>query len=153
LANGRLKLLWLNQQQMALQPSEKGQFQLAFKALADGKISDVISIVDATEYPAQFYSKEEGQIGVQSIELKINNALTTEETEDVLPAVEMAFLQSGENSSDGGCGDGIDNDMDGLIDCADADCFCECKSKRRGGVKFRRMAINPRHLDYKGNGP
>ena len=128
LANGRLKLLWLNQQQMALQPSEKGQFQLAFKALADGKISDVISIVDATEYPAQFYSKEEGQIGVQSIELKINNALTTEETEDVLPAVEMAFLQSGENSSDGGCGDGIDNDMDGLIDCADADCFCECNT-------------------------
>jgi len=139
LASGRLKLLWLNQQQMTLRSTGKGQFHLAFKALADGNLSNVLSILKETDYPAQFYSKEEGQIGVQTIELKINNALTTEETENVLPPIDRTFFQSGENSSDGGCGDGIDNDMDGLIDCADADCFCECNTTTGGA----NLIINP----------
>ncbi len=125
---GRLKLLWVNQQQVAIRPFAKGAFQLEFLALQDGNLSEVLHL-ENDKFPAQFYNKEGKQIGVQPIDLVINNALiTAEEVEEILLPTEMAFMQGGENTIDGGCGDGVDNDNDGLIDCADADCFCECNT-------------------------
>jgi len=134
---GRLKLLWVNQQQVALRTSTEGLFQLEFVALQAGNLSDVFNLKNDA-FPAQFYSKVGHQIGVQTIELAINTALTTEAEEEIILPNEMAFMQGGENLIDGGCSDGMDNDMDGLVDCADADCFCECNTS--GGDN---LIINP----------
>lgn len=124
---GRLKMLWINQQQLPIRRLSNGLFQLEFIALADGHLSSALKIAEE-QFPPQFYSKINTTIGLQSIDLQVNNAkIETEEETSINPPTQ--FLQAGEGVGDGGCGDGIDNDNDGLIDCADADCFCECNTE------------------------
>ncbi len=134
---GRVKLLWVNQQQLALRPTVNGLFQLEFIAKADGKLSEVLSI-ENDQFSPQFYSKEGKQIGIQAIELVVNNAESEDTEKEILLPPSMALMQGGENTTNGGCGDGIDNDMDGLVDCADADCFCECNTAGNGN-----LIVNP----------
>ena len=121
---GHLKMLWVNQEQLPFRPIGAGLFQLEFVALADGQLSQAIQL-NRENFPAQFYSNEANKIGLQNIDLVINNAkITTEDNNPTNPSLMMG----GENTSAGGCADDIDNDGDGLVDCEDADCFCECNT-------------------------
>ncbi len=133
---GHLKMLWVNQQQLPIRQLANGVFQLEFRALADGQLSQAFELND-TQFPAQFYTKQADKIGLQAIDLVINNAkIETEETN----TPPTSFMMTGENGTAGGCGDGMDNDGDGLVDCADADCFCECNTVEQDSAN---LIINP----------
>jgi len=132
---GHLKMLWVNQQQLPIRPMGKGLFQLEFTALADGELSAVIQL-NQGQFPAQFYSKETNKIGLQTINLVVNNAKITIEEET---PTNTAFMIGGEDTTTGGCADDIDNDGDGLVDCEDADCFCECNMTDDSG----NLILNP----------
>jgi len=121
---GHLKMLWVNAQQLPIRPLAKGLFQLEFIALANGNLSSALQFANE-QFPAQFYTKQDSKIGLQTIDLTINNA-KVEIAEEIITTNPTQFLTAGEGIGDGGCSDGLDNDNDGLIDCADADCFCEC---------------------------
>ncbi|MEM6317342.1 MAG: PKD domain-containing protein [Bacteroidota bacterium] len=121
---GRLKILWLNRKELPFRTLKNGQFQLTFTALADGYLSEAMQLV-SEGFDAQLFVKGNAETTVQTMSLVVNNAIETEE-ESVTPPT--LFLMAGENMADGGCSDNIDNDNDGLIDCADADCFCECNT-------------------------
>ncbi|MFK7981111.1 MAG: PKD domain-containing protein, partial [Saprospiraceae bacterium] len=134
--NGHLKMLWINQQQLPIRQLSNGLFQLEFRALVDGNLSMAIQL-NTDRFPAQFYTKQTEKIGVQNIDLVINNA-KIETTPTNEPTT--AFLMMGENVSAGGCGDDLDNDGDGLVDCEDADCFCECNTMEQDSAN---LIINP----------
>ncbi len=136
---GRLKMLWINAQQLPIRPLAKGLFQLEFIALADGNLSNALQFVNE-QFPAQFYTKQNTKIGSQPIDLTINNARIDTENEAIVNNPPTQFLTAGEGIGDGGCSDGLDNDNDGLIDCADADCFCECNTNMETADN---LIINP----------
>ena len=121
---GQLKMLWINQQQLPIRAVAEGLFQLEFIALADGQLSTTIQL-NKEQFPAQFYTRQIEKIGLQNIDLVINNA-KIETTPTDIPVT--SFFMTGENVTAGGCGDDIDNDGDGLVDCEDADCYCECNT-------------------------
>ena len=132
---GHLKMLWVNQQQLPIRPMGNGLFQLEFIALADGQLSEVIQL-NQDQFPPQFYSKAANKIGLQNIDLVINNAKITIEENN---PTNTSFMVGGENTTAGGCSDDLDNDGDGLVDCEDADCFCECNMTVDNG----NLIINP----------
>ena len=67
LAEGQLKIVWINQTQLPIRAFREGLFQLEFIALADGQISSAIHLTEE-EFPAQFYSNQITKVGLQSID-------------------------------------------------------------------------------------
>ena len=127
LEKGRLKVLWLNPRQLPIRPLKGGLFQLEFIAQKDGTILETIHFIKEN-FPAQFYSEQSQNIGLQDITLTIKNTKITKDIPTLtLDSPNLSFFNMGESEATGeGCRDSLDNDNDGLIDCADADCFCEC---------------------------
>lgn len=132
---GQLKMLWINQAQLPIRALPDGLFQLEFIALSDGQLSNSLRL-NTNQFPSQFYTAQVEKIALQPIELIINNA----KIETELPfEPTTSLMTTGENTMAGGCADDLDNDGDGLVDCADADCFCECNTMDAEG----NLIINP----------
>jgi PKD repeat protein len=136
---GQLKMLWINHQQLPIRNLENGLFELEFTALKDGHLSESIQFIK-DGFPARIYSNQNAKIGVQNLNLSVKDAiLLTNNTTQPSNTDVFALIAPEDEGGALACSDSIDNDMDGLIDCADADCFCECNSPADVG----NLILNP----------
>ncbi len=137
--NGRLKMLWLNLQQLPIKQLKNGLFQLEFIAKRTGRLSKALGFVQEDFVP-QFYTERAQAIGLQELNLHF---FQSEDRKADVPAktpLSPEFFNQGEDDEVvESCFDGLDNDNDNLTDCADADCFCECN----GPTTSDNLILNP----------
>ncbi len=121
--DGNIKIVWLNTNRMPIGKAKAGHFQLAFTAKADGQVAGTVEL-NNTDFKTELYKDAASRIEVVAMDLQFEEKTPTLFTVEPVQNEPVTHLMMGEA---GACGDGIDNDGDGLVDCADGDCFCECQ--------------------------